>query len=127
LYRIRQEDIWAAPFDELDGLLASIRSVLPRRSEQLEQWVDSQWKRANQFLLRTHEDGYVVLEAATEELMGNVARQKLSEDQLRAPISDTESWVNSDEVASVKRTLYEAAIPSSTSGISKRATQSTST
>ena len=111
LYRIRQEDIWAAPFDELDGLLASIRSVLPRRSEQLEQWVDSQWKRANQFLLRTHEDGYVVLEAATEELMGNVARQKLSEDQLRAPISDTESWVNSDEVASVKRTLYEAGYP----------------
>ena len=111
LYRIRQEDIWAAPFDELDGLLASIRSVLSRRSEQLEQWVESQWQRANQFTLRTHEDGYVVREAATEELMGNVARQKLSEDQLRAPISDTESWVNSDEVASVKRTLYEAGYP----------------
>ena len=111
LYRIRQEDIWAAPFDDLDGLLGSIRSMLPRRSPHLEEWVDSQWSRAHQFTLRTHEDGYTVLEAATEELMGNVARQKLTEDQLRAPISDTESWVNADEVASVKRTLYEAGYP----------------
>ena len=111
LYRVRQEDIWAAPFDDLDGLLASMRSVLPRRSPHLEQWVESQWKRANQFTLRTHEDGYVVLEAATEELMGNVARQKLGDEQLRAPMSDTESWVNSEEVASVKRTLYEAGYP----------------
>ena len=111
LYRIRQEDIWAAPFDDLDGLLGSIRSVLPRRSPHLEEWVDSQWSRAHQFTLRTHEDGYTVLEAATEDLMGNVARQKLTEDQLRAPISDTESWVNADEVASVKRTLYEAGYP----------------
>jgi len=111
LYRIRQEDIWAAPFDDLDGLLASMRSVFPRRSTHLEEWVESQWSRAHQFTLRTHEDGYTVLEAATEDLMGNVARQKLSEDQLRAPMSDTESWVNSDEVASVKRVLYEAGYP----------------
>jgi DNA excision repair protein ERCC-3 len=111
LYRIRQEDIWAAPFDDLDGLLASMRSVLPRRSPHLEEWVDSQWSRAHQFTLRTHEDGYTVLEAATEELMGNVARQKLTDDQLRAPMSDTESWVNGDQVASVKRTLYEAGYP----------------
>jgi DNA excision repair protein ERCC-3 len=111
LYRIRQEDVWAAPFDDLDDLLASMRSVLPRRSPHLEEWVESQWSRAHQFTLRTHEDGYTVLEAATEELMGNVARQKLSEDQLRAPISDTESWVNAEEVASVKRVLYEAGYP----------------
>ncbi|MFW6321865.1 MAG: DEAD/DEAH box helicase [Halohasta sp.] len=111
LYRIRQEDVWAAPFDDLEGLLASMRSVLPRRSPHLEEWIESQWQRAHQFTLRTHEDGYTVLEAATEELMGNVARQKLSDEQLRAPISDTESWVNSDEVASVKRTLYEAGYP----------------
>ena len=111
LYRIRQEDIWAAPFDDLGGLLGSVRSVLPRRLEHLEAWIESQWQRAHQFTLRTHEDGYVVLAAATEELMGNVARQKLSDDQLRAPISDTESWINSDEVASVKRTLYEAGYP----------------
>ena len=110
LYRIRQEDIWAAPFETLEALQTAMRSVLPRQSDHLESWVESQWNRANQFTLKTHDDGYTVLEAATPELMGNVARQKLSE-QLRGPISDTESWVNSDEVASLKRTLYEAGYP----------------
>ena len=111
LYRVRQEDIWQAPFDDLGTLISVIRSTLPRRVPELESWVETQWKRANRFRLFTHDDGYVVLEAASESLMGNVARQKLSEDQLRAPVSDTESWVNSDEVASVKRVLYEAGYP----------------
>ena len=111
LYRVRQEDIWAAPFDDLDELLAAMHSVLPRESPHLDEWVTAQWERASQFILRTHEDGYTVLEAANENLMGNVAQQKLPEDALRAPISDTEAWVNSDEVAAVKRTLYEAGYP----------------
>ncbi|GAB6880725.1 DEAD/DEAH box helicase [Halorubrum gandharaense] len=111
LYRIRQEDIWAAPFEELDGLLGSIRSVLPRRYPHLEDWVGDQWRRAHQFRLYTHEDDYVVLEAATKSLMGNVADQHLAEDHLRAPISDTEAWVNADAVAGVKRALYEAGYP----------------
>ncbi|WP_435146954.1 DEAD/DEAH box helicase [Halobaculum sp. P14] len=111
LYRIRQEDVWAAPFDDLTELLARMRSVLPRRSPHLESWVEDQWKRARQFTLRTHEDGYVVLEAAREELMGNVARQKLGDDHLRADISDTESWVNREELGAVKRILYEAGYP----------------
>ena len=111
LYRVRQEDIWAAPFDDLDELLAAMRSVLPRRSPHLEEWVTAQWERASQFILRTHDDGYTVLEAANENLLGNVAQQRLPEDALRAPISDTEAWVNSDEVATVKRTLYEAGYP----------------
>ena len=111
LYRIRQEDIWAAPFETLEELRASMRSVLPRRSPHLEEWVESQWQRAHQFTLRTHEDGYVVLAAATESLMGNVARQKLDDEHLRAPISDTESWVNSERVAAIKRRLYEAGYP----------------
>ncbi len=111
LYRIRQEDIWAAPFDDVDELLAAMRSVLPRESPHLEEWVTAQWERASQFVLHTHEDDYTVLEAANENLMGNVAEQKLPENALRAPISDTEAWVNSDEVATVKRTLYEAGYP----------------
>jgi DNA excision repair protein ERCC-3 len=111
LYEIRPEDVWAAPYDDLTTLLARVRSVLPRRVPSLEEWIEDQWKRANQFVLRTHEDGYVVLEAEREELMGNVARQKLDEDHLRAPISDTESWVNADAIGAVKRTLYEAGYP----------------
>jgi DNA excision repair protein ERCC-3 len=73
--------------------------------------MEEQYKRANQFTLRTHEDGYVVLEAETPELMGNVAREQLDEGQLRAPISETESWVAEEAVAEVKRVLYEAGYP----------------
>jgi DNA excision repair protein ERCC-3 len=111
IYEIRQEDIWQAPFGDVEELLGVIRSVLPRRSPQLEEWVESQWKRANRFRLTTHEDGYVVLEAASESLMGNVARQKLDEEQLVAPISDTESWVREGEEATIKRVLYESGYP----------------
>jgi len=111
LYRIRQEDVWAAPYDDLESLLGTVRDVVPERYPHLEEWIESQWKRARQFVLKTHEDGYVVLEAAGEDLMGNVARQKLDDGQLRAPISDTESWVAEGSVAEIKRVLYEAGYP----------------
>ncbi|WP_144902655.1 DEAD/DEAH box helicase [Halobellus captivus] len=111
IYEIRQEDIWQAPFDNVEELLSLMRSVLPRRTPKLEEWVESQWKRANRFRLFTHEDGYVVLESASESLMGNVARQKLDEEQLVAPISDTQSWVRDGAEAVIKRTLYEAGYP----------------
>jgi len=111
LYEIRREDVWQAPYDTFEDLVATVRDVLPERSETLESWLEEQWKRANQFTLKTHEDGYTVLEAASDDLMGNVARQKLDDDQLRAPISETESWVAEDAVAEVKRILYEASYP----------------
>jgi DNA excision repair protein ERCC-3 len=111
VYSIRREDIWQSPFDELGTLLASVRSVLPRRSAHLEGWIEDQWTRARQFTLYTHEDGYTVLEAASEDLMGNVARQKLDEEQLHAPISDTEAWVREGAEGEIKRVLYEAGYP----------------
>ena len=111
IYEIRREDIWAAPYDSVEDLLGTVRRVLPERSPHLEEWIESQFKRAKQFTLRTHADGYTVLEAASESLMGNVARQKLDSSQLRAPISDTESWVAEGSEASIKRTLYEAGYP----------------
>ncbi|GAB3315028.1 DEAD/DEAH box helicase family protein [Haloplanus salinarum] len=111
LYRIRREDVWAAPFDDLDDFLGTLRSVLPRRSPHLEEWIERQWTRARQFTLRTHEDGYTVLEAASESLMGNVARQKLDEEHLHAPISETESWVVEGSEAAIKRILYESGYP----------------
>ncbi|MEF8825455.1 MAG: helicase, partial [Halapricum sp.] len=77
LYGITQADIWQAPYEDLDDLLGTVRDVLPDPTPDLEDWIESQWERAHQFTLRTHQDGYVVLEAASEDLMGNVARQKL--------------------------------------------------
>ncbi|WP_336025521.1 DEAD/DEAH box helicase [Halobellus salinisoli] len=111
IYEIRQEDVWQAPYDDVDDLLALVRSVLPRRTPELEEWIESQWKRANRFRLFTHEDGYVVLESVSESLMGNVARQKLDDEQLVAPISDTRSWVREGAEAEIKRILYEAGYP----------------
>ncbi|GAA0540032.1 DEAD/DEAH box helicase family protein [Halorubrum ejinorense] len=111
LYRVRQEDVWAAPYDDADALVGALRSVLPRRFEHLEEWVRDQWRRAHRFRLYTHADGYVVLEAASENLMGNVADQHLDDEHLRAPISDTEAWVNEGAVAAIKRALYDAGYP----------------
>ncbi len=110
-YEIREEDVWAAPYDEFEDLLGTVRAVLPERYERFEGWLSDQWKRAHTFRLTTHEDGYVVLTAETESLMGNVAREKLDDGQLRAPVSDTESWVAEERVAEVKRVLYEAGYP----------------
>ena len=111
LYRIRPEDVWGAPYDDLATLLRTVRMVLPGRSPNLEEWIEQQWKRARQFVLETHPDGYTVLSADNASLMGNVARRKLTEDHLRAPISDTESWVVDDAVAEIKRILYDAGFP----------------
>ncbi|WP_232702231.1 DEAD/DEAH box helicase [Halobacterium wangiae] len=110
-YVVREEDVWAAPFESLDALLEAMRRVLPREVPGLEDWVEEQWTRATRFRLRTHDDGYVVLEAKSESLLGNVAEQKLADDVLRAKISDTEAWVAEEKVAELKRTLYEAGYP----------------
>jgi len=111
VYELRREDIWQAPYDSLSDLLQTVRQVVPESSPHVEEWIEDQWKRAHQFTLRTHEDGYTVLEAATDDLMGNVARRKLDDDQLRAPIDDDVSWVAEGQVAEVKRILYEAGYP----------------
>jgi DNA excision repair protein ERCC-3 len=110
IYEIREEDVWWAPYDHIDGLIGTMRDVLGERPE-LEEWVERQWTRARKFALTTHQDGYTVLEAESPELMGNVARQKLDADQLHGPISDTESWVVEGKEGDIKRTLYEAGYP----------------
>jgi DNA excision repair protein ERCC-3 len=109
-YEFRPADVWAAPFDDVEAYLDAVRSLLPDPDEGLEDWLREQWLRARRFRLYTHEDGYTVLEAASADLLGNVAEQEL-EGELRAPISDTEAWVNEEETASLKRTLYEAGYP----------------
>ncbi len=111
LYEIRREDIWGAPHDTFEAVRGTVRSVLGEPNEPLESWMAEQWDRANQFTLRTHDDGYVVLEAETDALMGNVAREELDDGQLRAALSETESWVAEEAVATVKRRLFEAGYP----------------
>ncbi|RKD97342.1 DEAD/DEAH box helicase [Halopiger aswanensis] len=110
-YVVRPEDIWQAPHDSFEELARTMRQALGQRNEQLEEWVRSQWDRAHQFRLTTHEDGYTVLEAKSPEVMGNVARQKLDEEHVHAPISETEDWVREGAEAAIKRILYEAGYP----------------
>ena len=110
-YEIRREDVWAAPQDDFDSLRATVRAVLGGAEPTLEEWIESQWKRARQFTLRTHEDGYTVLEAASDSLMGNVAREELGEDHLHGPIDDATSWVVDGAEAEIKRVLYDAGYP----------------
>jgi len=110
-YTVREEDVWQAPYDDLDALLTTMRGALGGREPALEAWVEGQWTRAHRFRLVTHPDGYVVLEASSPDLLGNVARQHLDESSLRAVISDTEAWVAEEAVATVKRTLYDAGYP----------------
>ncbi|MDQ2052726.1 helicase-related protein [Natronolimnohabitans sp. A-GB9] len=110
-YVVRPEDIWQAPHDSFETLARTMRQALGQRSDALEEWVESQWDRAHQFRLTTHEDGYTVLEAKSPEMMGNVARQKLDEEHVHAPISDTEDWVREGSEAAIKRILYEAGYP----------------
>ncbi|ADB63749.1 type III restriction protein res subunit (plasmid) [Haloterrigena turkmenica DSM 5511] len=110
-YVVRPEDIWQAPHDSWEALARTMRQALGQRSEGLEEWVRSQWDRAHQFRLTTHEEGYTVLEAKSPEIMGNVARQKLDEEHVHAPISDTEDWVREGSEAAIKRILYEAGYP----------------
>ena len=110
-YVVRPEDVWSAPHDDLEALLRTMRQALGKRSPPLEEFVESQFDRARQFTLRTHPEGYTVLEAASPEVMGNVARGKLDEEHVHAPISETEDWVREGSEAAIKRILYEAGYP----------------
>ncbi|MFB6081620.1 MAG: DEAD/DEAH box helicase [Halanaeroarchaeum sp.] len=110
-YEIRREDVWAAPHESFDALRSTVRDVLGGSEPTLEEWIGAQWKRARQFVLRTHEDGYTVLEAASDSLMGNVAREELGEDHLHGPIDDDTSWVVEGAEAAIKRILYDAGYP----------------
>ena len=79
VYAVREEDVWNAPYETLSELVATVRSALGGRHEALEEWIEGQWERAHKFRLETHEDGYVVLEARSADLLGNVAEPALDD------------------------------------------------
>jgi len=111
MYAVREEDVWNAPYDDLTELTATVRSALGGRYERLEEWIEGQWERAHKFRLLTHEDGYVVLEAASADLLSNVAEPHLDEGVFRARLGDERAWVADDRTTELKRTLYEAGYP----------------
>ncbi|WP_313694260.1 DEAD/DEAH box helicase [Halorarum halobium] len=112
MYKIRREDVWQSPYEFLDELIDDLRSVLPRRSPNLEEWIERRWKQAHQFTLYTHEDGFTVLEAEDAEVMEDVARRKLEHNtHYTKHLSDTETRITEGKEADVKKVLYEANYP----------------
>ncbi|MFP4625470.1 MAG: DEAD/DEAH box helicase [Natronomonas sp.] len=111
IYEVREGDVWNAPHDDLESLRTTVRSTLGGRYDALEEWIESQWNRAHKFRLATHNDGYVVLEARSADLLGNVAMPTLADDVVRARIDETTAWIADDRTAALKRSLYEAGYP----------------
>ncbi|MFU1780274.1 DEAD/DEAH box helicase [Haloarcula japonica] len=112
MYKVRREDVWQSPHEVLEELLDEFRSVLPSRSPHLEEWIERRWEQAHQFTLRTHPDGFTVLEAESAEAMKDVARRKLEHNtHYVSHLSDTESRVTKDAEADVKQVLYDAGYP----------------
>jgi DNA excision repair protein ERCC-3 len=114
LYKIDQTDIWNAPYDSFEKLRADLITLIGE-----DQWdggfesrIKDDWDRAHQFRLRTHPEGYTVLEAADADVFENVARRKLEYgDHYSEFLSDTELRVTQGGEAGVKETLYEAGYP----------------
>jgi DNA excision repair protein ERCC-3 len=112
IYKIRREDIWQSPFESLEQLRTSIRSVLSEESPHLEEWIERQWERAHQFELKTHPDGFTTLVSSEADLMDEVARKKLDgQKHLYRHLSDTESRVVDGTEGTIKRILYDAGYP----------------
>ena len=112
MYKLRNTDIWQAPHDSLNQLLADFQDIIDDPSPHLEDWITRQWDRAHQFTLKTHEDGFTVLEAKEEEKMEEIARRELSgKTHLYRHLSATESRVVNGKEAEVKEILYEAGYP----------------
>lgn len=114
LYKIDQTDIWNAPYDSFKQLRSDLITLISE-----DQWdggfesrIKDDWDRAHQFRLRTHPEGYSVLEATDANVFKNVARRKLEYgDHYFEFLSDTELRVTQGNEASVKETLYEAGYP----------------
>lgn len=111
VYEVGEQDVWGAPHETFSELRTTMRSALDGRYDALEEWVESQWKRAHKFRLETHEDGYTVLKAESADLLGNVAERHLDESVLRARIDETTAWVDREQTAELKQTLYDAGYP----------------
>lgn len=114
LYKIDETDVWNAPYDSFNDLRQDLIELIgeDRWDGGFESRIHDDWKRAHQFYLRTHSDGYTVLEARDADVFENVAKRKLEYgDHYTEFLSDTELRVTTDSEASVKERLYDEGYP----------------
>lgn len=114
LYKTDETDIWNAPYDSFSDLRSDLIKLIGE-----DQWdggfesrIHDDWERAHQFYLRTHSDGYTILEARDVDVFENVAKRNLDYgDHYTEFLSDIELRVTTDSEAAVKETLYEEGYP----------------
>lgn len=114
MYKVDDVDVWNAPYDTFEAFRESLQSVIGD-----EQWaggfesrIHDDWDRAHQFRLRTHEDGYTILEAEDSDTFENVAKRKLNYNTHYTEfLSDDELRVTEGGDARVKEALYDEGYP----------------
>jgi len=110
IYGTREEDIWQAPYDSLNDLIATMRDVFGERSPHLE--VGDQPVGARPKVPPLHPRGRIYCSGRRERRPDGQRRPPEARRRDAAgPISDSESWVNEEKTAQVKRTLYDAGYP----------------
>jgi len=114
LYKIDQADIWSTPYDSFSSLRDDLIQLVgeDRWDGGFESRIKDDWDRAHQFRLRTHPDGYAVLEAEDTDTFENVAKRKLEYgDHYSEFLSETELRVTKNGDAEVKERLYDSGYP----------------
>lgn len=113
LYKISTEDVWNAPYDSFKALCSDLKQIIGDLWDGgFESRLRNDWNRAHQFRLRSHSNGYTILEAADTEVFNDVAKRKLDHNTHYTEfLSDTELRIRSGGEAAVKETLYEEGYP----------------
>jgi len=117
LYKISEQDIWNAPYDEFENLRDDLHIVIGDDWDGgFESRIHDDWKRAHQFELRTefNEEGraYSVLHADNPEVFENVAKRKLEHNEHYTKfLSDREMRIRNGGEGGVKEKLYEEGYP----------------
>lgn len=117
LFKIGEQDIWNAPYDEFENLKNDLQLVICDGWDGgFESRILDDWKRAHQFELRTEFDEkdrrYSVLQANNPEVFENVAKRKLEYNEHYTKfLSDREMRIRDGGEAGVKEKLYEEGYP----------------
>jgi DNA excision repair protein ERCC-3 len=105
-------DVWTSPYEHVDALVDAVAGVGGELPESVETRLRRIWERGHAFTLRTHSDGYAVLEAETPELFEDVARETLEHNTHYTQfLGATRMRIKAGAEADVKETLYDAGYP----------------
>lgn len=117
LYKVGEEDVWNAPYDDFETLKTDLQSVVGDDWDGgFESRIKDDWSRAHQFELRTEFDEsgrpYSVLHADDADVFENVAKRKLEHNEHYTKfLSNRDLRVRNGGEADVKERLYEEGYP----------------